>query len=348
MVFQQTCGPVQAKGVEDTAFYRWSRLVSRNEVGGDPDRLGGTPAEFHAFAGHLADCWPATMTTLSTHDTKRQEDVRARLAVLAESAPAWARAVERWHARAATLCRDRSPEADTEYLLWQTLAGAWPVSGDRLAGYLRKAMREAKTATSWISPDPGYETAVLSFAAAVLADPLLTGWIGEFRGGTGPGRPGELARHETGAAHHARRAGRLSGLRARRVRAGRSGQPAAGGFRPPRARPLARLDGPARRQAAQTHSVQPAEPGCDAEKLLVTSAALRLRRAHPDWFAGSYQPLAAQGPAARPLRRVLPRRSGGDRRHPAARRAGRGQAAGAARCCRCRPGRRRPAAGRTC
>jgi (1->4)-alpha-D-glucan 1-alpha-D-glucosylmutase len=294
VAFQQTCGPVQAKGVEDTACYRWSRLVSRNEVGGDPERLGGTPAEFHAFAGHLADCWPATMTTLSTHDTKRQEDVRARLAVLAESAPAWARAVERWHARAATLCRDRPPEADTEYLLWQTLAGAWPISGDRLAGYLRKAMREAKTATSWISPDPGYEAAVLSFAAAVLADPLLTGWIGEFVAAMAP-------------------PARVNSLGMKLVQLTMPGVPDVyqgcelAGFAlvdPDNRRPvdfghraglLARLE--AGQPGPQTHSVQPAD-WLDAEKLLVTSAALRLRRAHPDWFAGSYQPLAAQGPAA--------------------------------------------------
>jgi (1->4)-alpha-D-glucan 1-alpha-D-glucosylmutase len=290
VAFQQTCGPVQAKGVEDTACYRWSRLVSRNEVGGDPDRLGGTPAGFHAFAGHLARSWPTSMTTLSTHDTKRQEDVRARLAVLAESGPAWARAVERWHARAVALSGDRQPEADTEYLLWQTLTGAWPVSGDRLAGYLRKAMREAKTTTSWVSPDPGYETAVLSFAAAVLADRLLAGWIGQFVADLAP-------------------AARVNSLGMKLVQLTMPGVPDVyqgcelAGFAlvdpdnrrpvdfPHRARLLARLD----------TGQPPGQPGpgqLDAEKLLVTSAALRLRRAQPDWFAGSYQPLAAEGPAA--------------------------------------------------
>jgi malto-oligosyltrehalose synthase len=294
VVFQQSCGPVQAKGVEDTAFYRWSRLVSRNEVGGDPDRPGGTPAEFHAFSGYLARSWPATMTTLSTHDTKRQEDIRARLAVLAESAPAWARAVRRWHARAVTLTAGRLPEADTEYLLWQTLAGAWPVGGDRLAGYLRKAMREAKTATSWISPDPGYEAAALSFAAAVLADPVLTGWIGQFVAALVP-------------------AARVNSLGMKLVQLTMPGVPDVyqgcelAGFalvdpdnrRPVdfahRAQLLARLD--ARQPAGQLDPGQPAGQ-LDAEKLLITSAALRLRRAHPDWFAGGYQPLAATGPVA--------------------------------------------------
>jgi (1->4)-alpha-D-glucan 1-alpha-D-glucosylmutase len=294
VAFQQTCGPVQAKGVEDTAYYRWSRLVSRNEVGGDPDRLGGTPAGFDAFADHLARSWPATMTTLSTHDTKRQEDVRARLAVLAESGPAWAHAVERWHARAVTLCGDRQPEADTEYLLWQTLTGAWPVSGDRLAGYLRKAMREAKTTTSWISPDPGYEAAVLSFAAAVLADRLLAGWISRFVAALAP-------------------AARVNSLGMKLVQLTMPGIPDVyqgcelAGFAlvdpdnrrpvdfPHRARLLARLD--AGQPVGQPDPGQPAAQ-LDAEKLLVTSVTLRLRRAHPDWFAGSYQPLAAEGPAA--------------------------------------------------
>ena len=294
VLFQQVCGPVQAKGVEDTAFYRWSRLVSRNEVGGDPDRLGGTPAEFHGFAGHLARCWPASMTTQSTHDTKRQEDVRARLAALAECAPGWAREVRRWHARAVTLTAGPPPEPDTEYLLWQTLAGAWPVSGDRLAGYLGKAIREAKTATSWASPDPGYEAAVLSFAAAALADELLTGWIGQFVAALAP-------------------AARVNSLGMKLVQLTMPGIPDVyqgcerAGFalvdpdnRQPvdfarRARLLARLD--VGQPLAKLAGGQPAGQ-LDAGKLLVTSAALRLRRAHPQWFAGSYQPIAADGPAA--------------------------------------------------
>ena len=116
-----------AKGVEDTAFYRWSRLAALNEVGGDPDAFGTSPEEFHEFAARLARDWPASMTTLSTHDTKRQEDVRARLAVLAEIPEAWAAEVARWHERAAALATGAVPEPDTEYLMWQTLAGAWPL-----------------------------------------------------------------------------------------------------------------------------------------------------------------------------------------------------------------------------
>src|SRR6185312_11934416 len=128
--FQQTTGPVRAKGVEDTACYRWSRLISLNEVGCDPDRFGVTQGEFHAAAGRLAADWPAGMTTLSTHDTKRQEDVRARLAVLAEIPQAWAAEVARWHERAVAQTSGAAPDPDTEYLMWQTLAGALPVDGE--------------------------------------------------------------------------------------------------------------------------------------------------------------------------------------------------------------------------
>ena len=137
--FGQTTGPVLAKGVEDTAFYRWPRLAALNEVGGDPDLFGVSPAEFHAAASRLAARWPATMTTLSTHDTKRQEDVRARLAVLAEWPEEWAHQVAEWHGLArwltdgaAAQATERAPEPDLEYLMWQTLVGAWLIGAERL------------------------------------------------------------------------------------------------------------------------------------------------------------------------------------------------------------------------
>ena len=183
VAFQQVCGPVMAKGVEDTAFYRWSRLAALNEVGGDPDTFGTSPEEFHAFAARLARDWPATMTTLSTHDTKRQEDVRARLAVLAEIPQAWTAEVTRWHERAVALASGAAPEPDTAYLMWQTLAGGWPLDAERLTGYLRKAMREAKRRTSWTDPDPEYESQVLTFAELVLDDDELTGQIARFVAG---------------------------------------------------------------------------------------------------------------------------------------------------------------------
>jgi len=291
--FQQTCGPVMAKGVEDTAFYRWTRLIALNEVGGDPDRCGVTPAEFHAFAGYLARHWPATMTTLSTHDTKRGEDVRARLAVLAESAQAWRPQVERWHDRAVWLSGGRSPEPHIEYLLWQTLVGAWPIDGARLAAYLRKAMREAKTMTSWTEPDTGYESLVLGFADTALRDGELTGWITAFVAGL------------AGDA-------RVNSLGAKLVQLTMPGaadtyqgcELGAFSLVDPDNRRL--VDFARRRQLLATLDAAPRAPGpagataggLDADKLLVTSAALRLRREHPDWFARDYRPLDAEGPAA--------------------------------------------------
>jgi (1->4)-alpha-D-glucan 1-alpha-D-glucosylmutase len=283
--FQQTCGPVMAKGVEDTAFYRWPRLASLNEVGGEPDRLGIEPGEFHAFAGRLARDWPATMTTLSTHDTKRQEDVRARLAVLAEIPGEWAQEVTRWHERATTLASGRPPEPGTEYLLWQTLLGAWPIGYERAAGYLTKAMREAKIATSWRHPDEEYEAGALAFAVAALADPALTGQIAAFT-------------------DRIASAARVNSLGAKLVQLTMPG--AADVYQGCELAAFALVDPDNRRPvdyarrgallAAQDAGA--AATDLDAEKLLVTSRALRLRRDHPDWFTGGYAPVAADGLAA--------------------------------------------------
>jgi (1->4)-alpha-D-glucan 1-alpha-D-glucosylmutase len=283
--FQQTCGPVMAKGVEDTAFYRWPRLAALNEVGGEPDRFGAEPWEFHTFAGRLARDWPATMTTLSTHDTKRQEDVRARLAVLAEIPGEWAEEVSRWHDRAAMLASGRAPEPGTEYLLWQTLLGAWPIGYERAAGYLTKAMRETKTATSWRHPDKEYEAGALAFTAAALADPALTGQIAAFAG--------RIAA-----------AARVNALGAKLVQLTMPG--VADVYQGCELAALALVDPDNRRRVdyARRHDLlaaQDAGAGAtdpDAEKLLVTSRALRLRRDHPDWFTGGYALLAADGPAA--------------------------------------------------
>jgi (1->4)-alpha-D-glucan 1-alpha-D-glucosylmutase len=171
MRFQQLTGPAMAKGAEDTAFYTYNRLLALNEVGGDPSRFGASPAEFHAFAGRIADRWPRTMNATSTHDTKRGEDVRLRIAALSETAEAWASTVREWRSRNAGHRTGDWPDANTEYLLYQTLVGTWPIAPDRLATHLTKAMREAKVHTSWAAPNEAYESAVQAFAAAVLADP---------------------------------------------------------------------------------------------------------------------------------------------------------------------------------
>jgi (1->4)-alpha-D-glucan 1-alpha-D-glucosylmutase len=285
ILFQQVCGPVMAKGVEDTAFYRWSRLAALNEVGGDPDRFGWAPAEFHRFAARLAQDWPGTLTTLSTHDTKRQEDVRARLAVLAEIPQAWLAEVTRWHDRAVALASGLAPDPDTEYLMWQTLAGAWPLDRERLTSYLVKAMREAKSRTSWTDPDLDYEALVLSVAEQVLDDDELTSAVAGFVAALGEDA-------------------RANSLGMKLVQLTMPGVPDI--YQGCELAGLALVDPDNRAPADFTQGREllaalragrrPA--GLDAEKLLVTITALGLRRAHPDWFAAGYQPLAAEGPAA--------------------------------------------------
>ncbi|MEU8400289.1 malto-oligosyltrehalose synthase [Nonomuraea sp. NPDC048892] len=160
--FQQSCGPVMAKGVEDTALYRWFPLACLNEVGGEPDVFGTSVADFHAFCQEMP---PYSMTTLSTHDTKRSEDVRARLSVLSEIPGEWAAQVEEWSAQV-------SFDPHLDYLAWQNLMAAWPISAERFTDYLLKAAREAKTAISWVHPDPSYERRLRSFAEAAVRLPI--------------------------------------------------------------------------------------------------------------------------------------------------------------------------------
>ncbi len=273
--FQQTTGPVLAKGVEDTACYRWTRLVSLNEVGGDPDRFGISPAEFHAAAERLAVRWPATLTTLSTHDTKRQEDVRARLATLSEQPDRWAREVASWHE--ATDAETIDP--DTESLIWQTLVGAWPIGADRLNEYLIKAVREAKTHTSWSDPDERYESAVCEFAARAPHDSIAA-----FVAALAPDA-------------------RVNSLGAKLVQLTMPGVPDVyqgcelSGYAlvDPDNRRAVDFD---RRRALLAGLGTAPLADLDTEKLLVTANALRLRREHPHWFAGAYRPLIAHGPAA--------------------------------------------------
>ncbi|MDQ1645862.1 MAG: (1-_4)-alpha-D-glucan 1-alpha-D-glucosylmutase, partial [Cryptosporangiaceae bacterium] len=172
--FQQFTGAVMAKGVEDTAFYRWTRFVALNEVGGDPSRFGVTPGEFHAAAADRQDRWPAMMTTLSTHDTKRGEDVRARLAVLSELPSDWADLVRRLSSAAPL------PDGSLAHLLWQTVVGAWPIERDRLHAYLEKAAREARTATGWDDPDTAFEDAMHAVADRCYDDPVVAAEVAGF------------------------------------------------------------------------------------------------------------------------------------------------------------------------
>ena len=161
--FQQFTSPVMAKGVEDTAFYDFNRLISLNEVGGDPGNDGVSVAEFHAYNGTMQATHPSTMTTLSTHDTKRSDDVRARLAVLSEMPEEFAETVRRWMRANARYKTNGLPDRNSEYFLYQTLIGAWPISVERLDAYMEKAMREAKQQTSWVANNAEFEEALAKF-----------------------------------------------------------------------------------------------------------------------------------------------------------------------------------------
>jgi (1->4)-alpha-D-glucan 1-alpha-D-glucosylmutase len=182
--FQQTTGPVMAKGTEDTAFYQYNRLISLNEVGGDPDTFGRSMSAFHRHNVERARDWPASLLGTSTHDTKRSEDVRARINVLSELPRDWRAALTRWtrlNGRKKVSVQGRTaPDRNEEYLLYQTLLGAWPFGGPdetfvgRTCEFMLKALKEAKVHTSWITPNREYEEAVLQFTRAIL-DPLESG-----------------------------------------------------------------------------------------------------------------------------------------------------------------------------
>jgi (1->4)-alpha-D-glucan 1-alpha-D-glucosylmutase len=186
MRFQQFSAPVEAKGVEDTAFYRYPVLLSLNEVGGDPSRFGGTAGAFHQGNRMRLEHWPLEMVATSTHDTKRGEDARARLNVLSEMPQAWQRAVFSWmriNAKRRTLVDgDFAPDRHDEYLYYQSLLGAWPAEAERdpvpaeasaefvarMQGYMQKAIKEAKEHTSWVNANAAYEEAVARFVETTL------------------------------------------------------------------------------------------------------------------------------------------------------------------------------------
>ncbi len=168
--FQQTCGPVMAKGVEDTAFYRYLRLTALNEVGGDPGHFGVTVAEFDGAASFQQEHWPVSMTALSTHDTKRSEDVRARLVLLSQCAEEWGAFVVRVQPLLGRHRGEVGPDRATEQLLLQTVVGAWPLTADRAVAYVEKATREAKASTSWVDPVPEFDEQTQAFVRAVLDD----------------------------------------------------------------------------------------------------------------------------------------------------------------------------------
>jgi (1->4)-alpha-D-glucan 1-alpha-D-glucosylmutase len=178
--FQQTTGPAMAKGVEDTAFYTFNRFIALNEVGGDPAHFSVCPAEFHAWAEGAARNRPRSMLATSTHDTKRSEDVRARLVLLSECPDEWATAVRRWSSMASRHRSGQRPDRNTEYYLYQTMVGAWPLSLDRAVTHMEKATREAKVHTSWTTINTSYETALRRFLRRVWRDVALMDDLGAF------------------------------------------------------------------------------------------------------------------------------------------------------------------------
>jgi (1->4)-alpha-D-glucan 1-alpha-D-glucosylmutase len=162
--FQQMTPAVMAKGVEDTAFYRYARLLALNDVGGDPSRFGLAVDAFHAANRQRAERFPRNLLTTQTHDTKRSGDVRARLGAISTMAGEWAARVRRWLEACSPL---EGPDDVERYFIFQTLAGAWPIEPDRLVGYMEKALREAKRTTNWIEPDEAHEAAVARFCRAL-------------------------------------------------------------------------------------------------------------------------------------------------------------------------------------
>ena len=195
MRFQQLTGPIMAKGVEDTAMYRFARLLSNNEVGCDPGRFATTAAQLHEHNARALAEWPLTMTTTSTHDTKASEDVRARLAVLSEAANEWTAFVSEMARASEPLLRTvdgtRAPSANDAYILWQAAVGIFPLDGlrddrerdafgERLAKYMAKVVHEAKVQTSWLSPNQGYDAAVFDFVLRTVQSPELVCRIADF------------------------------------------------------------------------------------------------------------------------------------------------------------------------
>lgn len=279
---QQTSGMVMAKGVEDRAFYRWSRLTSLNEVGADPDEFSVAVDDFHAAMARRQQDRPAAMTALSTHDTKRSEDVRGRIAVLAEDPRWWATTLDDLLAAAPPV-----PDPGLANLLLQAAVGAWPISRDRLHGYAEKAMREAGDRTTWTDPDPDFEKAVHGLVDALYDDEQVAALVGA-------------------AADHLATPGWSNSLAAKLLSLTVPGVPDVyqgselweqSLVDPDNRRPV---DYAARRAllAAATAPVAPLGTQDDGRaKLHLVRTALRLRREHPDLF-WTYEPVRAVGAAA--------------------------------------------------
>jgi len=268
--WQQTTGPVMAKGVEDTAFYRWFRLTALNEVGGNPDRFSLSPDEFHRAALERLEHHPRTLLASQTHDTKRAGDVRARIATLAGMHEEWGHRVRRWHELTGGM-----DDPNEEYLLWQTLVGAWPVVPGRVERYLEKALREAKRTTNWLEPNSEHERRVREFVRSLYANQ-------EF-----------LADFEPFAARVAR-AGEHASLGALLLRLTSPGVPDV--YQGDALWSLNLVDPDNRRPVNWgTHAaaLREASPTRRTMKMHLIRRVLRLRAERPEIFTGSYEPIDA-------------------------------------------------------
>lgn len=333
MRFQQYTAPVQAKGVEDTAFYRYHVLSSLNEVGGDPGRFGRTVDEFHAAGAHRLRHWPLEMLATTTHDTKRSEDARARINVLSEMPDAWQNAVTQWRRLNARhrgrLGGAHAPDVNDEYFFYQALAGAWPTERfddplpnqappdllSRLGAFMQKAIREAKLHTSWITPNPDYEAAVARFVEHTLTGPTAPAFLASF----------------VPFVRRVAAAGMYNSLSQLVLKIASPG--VADFYQGTELWDLSLVDPDNRRpvnfdhRTRLLHDLHPwlaaADVDADASnvsgpaqaaavtslleewpdgriKLFITALGMRLRRARPDLFQeGTYQPMAAEGPHAR-------------------------------------------------
>ena len=310
---QQITSPVAAKGLEDTAFYRFYPLASLNEVGGDLGSPPAAPEQFHQRLIAQQAAWPDDMLATGTHDTKRGEDFRARLNVLSECPDAWDAAIHRWREANAPLRHDSDgqpvPDPNEEYLIYQTLVGTWPGEApdeaaraeyiERLVPYFEKALHEAKLHSSWLNPDQEYDQAVATFVRGILADwnsPFVND-LGAFaRSIADAGYLNSLAQAVVKICPRACLTfirGRNSGISIWSIRIIGGRSIFAAGKRPCRGwRPRARKDGP--RLAGELLRRWPDE----RIKMLVIWKALCLRRANIELFRGAYLPLAVTGPRA--------------------------------------------------
>jgi (1->4)-alpha-D-glucan 1-alpha-D-glucosylmutase len=329
--FQQITGPVMAKGLEDTSFYIYNRLIALNEVGGEPQRFGATLNEFHRANAERLKLWPHAMLTTSTHDTKRSEDVRARIAVLSELPREWKSALSRWsrfNRRFRTRVEGRSaPDRNEEYLLYQTLLGVWPfewlpesqesgaetiarqlesIPGDawntvveRIVAYMQKALKEAKVNTSWVNPNQPWDDAVATFVRRVLERRRDNQFLPDLAAFAG-----RIARHGAWNAL-AQTAIKLTAPGMPDVYQGNemwdlslvdpdNRRPVDYDARERSLRELLAAGDDSRPALIDTIMTQPFDGRL---KLLITARLLRLRRDQPDLFAaGAYAALQAEGP----------------------------------------------------